>query len=213
MNRRLWFIVWMLCCLISPVAFAQGTEPYHVKSDVLGETMATFRQNHRDEALDCPNVPSPPAPVGLRVCQTMKTARPVLPSLSPGFTNEPLTYAGEQAYVRIAWFDDEILFKIIYLFDFSSHEIEFCYGRLLQPLTEHFGKPTEVKELDFPNLTGSNVKNHVAIWKNEVSTIRLEQFADGASDSHSTQLIFSLDKLADDAAQRQYKARHAKSDM
>lgn len=191
-------VILLLCCLATPLVFAQGTEPYHIKADVLGESMATFKQNHQDEKLECPSAPVPHVPAELKMCMTLY---------------QPLTYAGEQASFRDARFADDKLYEISYGFDSSSDKLRYgtYYDRLLQPLIDKFGKPTETQDLEFPNLTGANLKNQMATWKNGVSTIKLERCAQG--NPFNTMLTFSLDKLADDAARRLYKARNATADM
>jgi len=188
------FSVFALAMLCSGQDAAQ---PYQIKNDVLGESKAIFQQNHQDEKVNCPNVKG--GLPGLEFCVTLY---------------QPLTYAGDRAESRNAYFLDDRLYKVSYLFNPSAignNEYGFYYERLLQPLTEKFGKPTEIKDSDFANLTGANLKNQVATWKNGISTIQLEKYL--GTDPHTTGLTFLLDKLAEDAAQRQYKARHAKSDM
>jgi hypothetical protein len=192
------FCILLLCCVASSLAVAQ--EPYHIKTDVLGESVATFKQNHQDEKLECPTITTGPVELaGLRFCMTLY---------------QPLTYAGEPASSRLANFADDRLYEITYFFDSSAMDKKrfgLYYDRLLQPLTEKFGKPTDVKDSDFVNITGGNLKNQVATWKNEVSTIQLEKCSGG--DPYTTMLTFSLDKLKGDATRRQYKARHTASDM
>jgi len=203
MTKPAWHpVILLLCCLASPLALAQGAEPYHIKADVLGETVETWKQNHQDEKQDCivnsasDRFPDKSTP-GLYGCLTLGS-------------RQPMSYAEAKVGSRSVHFDDGRLYEVQYTLD-SSWIAKDMYGMyytiLLAALTDKFGKPTQLEDSDFANLTGGHVPNQVATWKNGVSTIRLTKMV---GDLYTTMLTFSLDSLEQDAISKTVAARKPK---
>jgi hypothetical protein len=181
-----------------------AVEPYYIKTDVLGETIETYKQNHQNEKQDCVINPAAGAfhnelAPGLQSCVTLGT-------------QQPMTYAEAQVKSRQVSFDDGKLYELVYVFDsawITKESYGMYYDILLIGLTDKFGKP-KLEDSDFPTLTGSNVKNQTATWNNGVSTIRLHKFL---GNPYTSILTFSLDNLREDARHKMLAAKKPKSDM
>jgi hypothetical protein len=194
--------------IVAVVLFCAGqeaAEPYHIKADVLGETIEAYKQNHRDEKQDCivnpaaDRFPDKSTP-GLYACTTLAA-------------EQPMTYAEAKVDSRSVHFDDGRLYEVVYTFDsswISKDMYGMYYMQLQMALTDKFGKPAEVRESDFANLTGAHLQNQTATWKNGVSSISLTKFVGGL---YTTMLTFSSDALEEDARRKIVSARKPKSDM
>jgi hypothetical protein len=114
----------LLCCAVSRLALAQGAaEPYHVKDDVLGETVAAYRQNHRDE----------------HNCVLKKELAPSVQGCTTYYAFQPMTYANQPVLARKADFDDGQLYSVHMRFSSDT------YDRMLGLLTQKFGAPASTR--------------------------------------------------------------------
>ena len=132
-----------LCFAIAPSVLGQSAEPYHIKDDVLGETVAAYKQNHRNEQHDCvirKELRSKLAP-SVQTCQTLDMY-------------QPMTYANQPLLGREVSFDDGKLYSVYMIFSSDT------YDRMLGLLTQNFG-------------AAAIMHSTTAIWTNGVSAIIL----------------------------------------
>jgi hypothetical protein len=122
-----WRCLPLISCLAFAASLAQSPEPYHVKDDVLGETVAAYRRNHQNE----------------RDCVLRKELRSALaPSVQTCTTlamYQQMTYGNHPVWGRKVAFDDGKLYSIYMTFSSDT------YDRMLGLLTEKFGAPASTR--------------------------------------------------------------------
>lgn len=103
----------------------QSTEPYRIKADVLGETVAAYEQNHQSE----------------QDCALRHMVYPYfLPSLEGCTTSAPkMSYAHHRVLSRHVSFDDGRLYSL--RMDFSGG----TFDQLFAWLSESFGAPFRIE--------------------------------------------------------------------
>src|SRR5208283_2256284 len=115
------YFAWLTVC------FAQSAEPYDIKDDLLGETVATYRQNHRNEH-DC-----------VLKKELRSTVISSVQSCTTLYASQPMTYADQPVLARTVGFDDGKLYS--FAMSFSSD----TYDRMLGVLTQKFGAPASTR--------------------------------------------------------------------
>jgi hypothetical protein len=171
--RHLWlfFFTWLL--------LGQSTEPYRIKGDLLGETVAAYQQNHRNED-DCA------VRGGLRT----QVYPYVLPSLEGCTTSgkfQEMSYAHHRVLSRRVSFDDGRLYSL--RMDFSGD----TFDQLFAWLSQNFGAPFRIE-------------TNLVQWGDGTSTITLKREPTN-EDPTTIGLTFSLDALERDAEQKRFLAR------
>ncbi len=202
MKNQIFIAVLVGMCAVSTAQ--DVVEPYHIQSDVLGETIDTYKLNHEEEKQDCIVNPAADRFVdestpGLKACTTLAV-------------KQPMSYGDLKADSRLVRFDDGRLYEVVFAFNSASASKEnygLYYDPLRVALTEKFGKPTEVVGSGSANPAGAQLQNQTTTWKNGVSTISLKKFV---GDLYTTVLTFSLDSLEEDARHQIVMTRQHRSD-
>lgn len=177
------FLIPAFLIFVSALAVAQqaAPEPYHIKQDVLGETLDEYKANHADEKGDCVfatgSLGLHDRSEGVQVCVTL--AR-----------KQTMTYASVAIDGRMEEFVGGRLESLTMSFK------EGDYDSLKAALTDKFGKPSKVSSKAVQNRMGAQFINESSLWINGIATIGLDHY--GRDLDHAT-LIFGLDALADDA--------------
>jgi hypothetical protein len=170
--RHLWFF------FLAGVLLGQSTEPYRIKTDMLGETVVAYKHNHRNEQ-DC-------AVRGKLLHLVYPYVLPSLESCTTSAMDQKMSYAHHLVLSRGVRFDDGRLYSL--RMDFSGD----TFDQLFASLSQNFGAPVRVE-------------TNLAQWGDGTSTITLKGEPTNGEPT-AISLTFSLDELQRDAEQKRFVA-------
>jgi len=157
---------------------ATALEPYHIKSDALGEAISVYRQNN-------PECGDKDAVNGLNnfyhVRDSVKWSGMCMTLGRETF----ITYANIRMDMKQATFSED---RFVWLMYTARHS---DYVFLRDNLIAKFGEATKKTTKGLQNRMGAHFTGEVLLWDNGVSSIHLEEYS-GNLDTSS--LVFALDE-------------------
>lgn len=153
-------------------------EPYHIKQDVLGESLSIYRQNNPKDCTSRPDFSKE------KSCVTPYEdfKADVALKLNPGL----LTYANVPVQTSVVIGYEDRLCLLEYRFDNGNFET------LKTALIAKFGDPSSSTVEPVQNRMGATFSSHRLKWVNGVSTIVLDEFH---GDLNTTAVTFIHDEL------------------
>ena len=169
----------------TPAPTAQSPEPYHIKNDILGESISVYRQNNpecsdKDPISKLANFSQLKATGKWGgTCMTLGFD----PELPPGQSTH-ITYAEISMKMKTATFSEDHFTLLMFT---AKHR---DYDLLRDNLIAKFGEPTSRATEDVQNRMGAHFVGELLTWDNSVSSIHLEEYS---GDLDSSSLVFALD--------------------
>jgi hypothetical protein len=147
--------------LLSASALAQSSaspEPYHIKNDVLGESISAYLQNNPD----CKGT--------AQISQTEiggKWSGHCFAGKELG--SAPSTYAGIPVKIKRVEFAEDCFVSLVLFVEHDNYPV------LRDNLIAKFGEPTKRSSVDAQNKMGQGLTGAFLTWDNGVSSIRLSE--------------------------------------
>jgi hypothetical protein len=186
-------------------------EPYHIKDDMLGESLAAYRQINARPLPPLGGLVTSAAYHPTTDCALAEDGTGlkdegtgVLSCVTPGPDE---TYAGMAMHYKFVSFYSGRLYLVRYAFGRGR------YAAMLQAITQKLGAPAARTARDVENGFGTQVKRETVTWSNGVSTVTLTESS--ADDLETSVLEFTQDDLrvAVERKRGQSAAEARKSDM
>lgn len=156
---------------------ATPVEPYHIKSDILGEPISAYRQNNPDcteknQITGMPNFYHVQHSEKLSGdCMTIEETTSI-------------TYANVPMKAKQVTFSEDRFVFLMYIARHSGYE------SLRDNLTAKFGEPTRKATEELQNRMGAHFTGENLVWDNGISSIHLEEYGGNLD---TTTLTFALD--------------------
>jgi hypothetical protein len=168
----------VLLGLCAASAAQNAAEPYHIKNDVLGESITAYRQNN-------PECGEKDSLTGQPTFYHVKDSAKWSGSCMTMSQSAVITYATRQMKTKDATFSEDRFVHLMYVAHHSD------YGSLRDNLIAKFGEPSTKTTQDVQNRMGAHFQGEVLLWDNGVSSILLQEYA---GDLDSSSLVFALDE-------------------
>lgn len=197
-------VLFLVSSLLAPLACPQGNEPYTIKADALGETLAQYRKNNGDCTAA---VLQPDKDRGTMVCH---------------LKNPAFTYAGIAVAEKYVGFLHDRLYVVNLIIPHGS------FPTAKGAVTDKFGPPTKTsyrdkstfitlaeilsgKELTYDQKLNVPEIGEETAWLNGISTITLSEYSPLDGTFKTSSITFSLDDLSKEAGENMDKAIRARN--
>ncbi len=166
-------------------ASSTGIEPYRIKEDVLGESLAQYQQNNSAPAASNSYGKSGAALKDCTLQESFAAANSHGVVECTSFnTNDAATYAGLTYRWRTVKFVNSSLHEVDIVLHHSGYE------SLKNAMIEKFGKPVRMEKQDLQTGIATHLEATNLYWNNGTSTIAVFEYQ---GDQETTMVQFTLD--------------------